>query len=149
MTLLALDLGTSTGFAYRPVGGVIISGTWRLKPSAHENELSRFARFRDHLTSLHVVDGLTRIWYELVARHIGTRAAHVYGGFQATLITWCEDNKVALEGVAVGTIKKAWTGKGDASKEAMIAEAVKRGFNPDDDNEADALALLFCQMVTA
>jgi Holliday junction resolvasome RuvABC endonuclease subunit len=42
----------------------------------------------------------------------------------------------------VGTIKKHATGKGNASKEEMIAAARAKGFNPTDDNQADALMLL-------
>lgn len=42
------------------------------------------------------------------------------------------------------TIKRFITGKGNASKSEVI-EAVKgKGFIPQDDNEADALALMFC-----
>lgn len=170
MTLLALDLGTTTGFAYRPPSGVIVSGTWQFKSSANENELSRFARFRDQLDRLHERTPVKRIWYELVARHVGTRAAHVYGGFKGQLETWCHDHGVALEGVPVGVIKKFWTGFGNAPKDddemakrnakvrehnrnskkkrkeyagtSMVGEAEKRGFLPADDNEADALAIL-------
>ena len=69
-------------------------------------------------------------------------AAHVYGGFTATLGTWCEKHGVPMEAYPVGAIKKHWTGAGNASKEAMIAAAVRRGFKPIDDNEADALAML-------
>jgi Holliday junction resolvasome RuvABC endonuclease subunit len=43
--------------------------------------------------------------------------------------------------VPVGEIKRGWTGKGNAKKEAMVAEAVRRGYSPADDNEADAIAL--------
>ena len=39
-------------------------------------------------------------------------------------------------------IKKHATGKGNASKEAMLASARSKGHDPSDDNEADALALL-------
>jgi Holliday junction resolvasome RuvABC endonuclease subunit len=42
----------------------------------------------------------------------------------------------------VGEIKKSFTGKGNAPKEAMIAEARRRGYEPVDDNEADAIAIL-------
>ncbi len=43
----------------------------------------------------------------------------------------------------VGTIKKHATGKGNAGKEDMIASAQARGHNPTDDNEADAIALVY------
>ena len=42
----------------------------------------------------------------------------------------------------MGTIKKHATGKGNAGKGDMIAAAILRGHDPEDDNEADALALL-------
>lgn len=144
MSLLALDLGTTTGFACSPSRGVIVSGTWAFKPA------SRFAKLRDNLTNAHAAYKFTRICYEHVRRHLGTQAAHVYGGFEGALITWCGDNNLpAPEGVAVGAIKKFWTGKGNASKEEMIAEALKRGHEPADDNEADALAILYFTMIGA
>lgn len=42
----------------------------------------------------------------------------------------------------MGTIKKYATGKGNASKDQMIAAIQARDHTPADDNEADALALL-------
>jgi hypothetical protein len=44
--------------------------------------------------------------------------------------------------VPVGTIKKHATGKGNAGKDAVIAAVRAWSFDPVDDNEADALALL-------
>lgn len=44
--------------------------------------------------------------------------------------------------VNVATVKKYWTGNGHAKKHDMIAAARARNFEPHDDNEADALALL-------
>ena len=75
-------------------------------------------------------------------RHVGTDAAHVYGGLLAVLTSWGELRGVPYEGVPVGTIKRHATGKGNANKDSMIAAARSRGFDPTDDNEADALALL-------
>ena len=82
------------------------------------------------------------IYYEDVRRHLGTDAAHVYGGYLATLQAFCCEKNIKLVPVSVGTIKKHWTGKGNANKYEMIKEARKRGFQPIDDNEADALAIL-------
>jgi Holliday junction resolvasome RuvABC endonuclease subunit len=80
--------------------------------------------------------------FEEVRRHVSTDSAHAYGGFMATLTSWCEAQKIPYQGVPVGTIKKHATGKGNASKEEMIAAARAKSFNPTDDNQADALALL-------
>ena len=60
----------------------------------------------------------------------------------ATLTSWCEHHKIPYQGVPVGTIKKHATGKGNASKEDMIAAMVGMGYQVTDDNVADALALL-------
>jgi Holliday junction resolvasome RuvABC endonuclease subunit len=43
----------------------------------------------------------------------------------------------------VGTIKKHATGKGNADKVAMVEAMQLRGHPVTDDNEADALALLY------
>nr|WP_253307849.1 hypothetical protein [Rickettsia endosymbiont of Ceutorhynchus assimilis] len=43
-----------------------------------------------------------------------------------------------------GTIKKHITGKGNATKYAVIDAVKSKGFSPKDDNEADSLALLHC-----
>jgi crossover junction endodeoxyribonuclease RuvC len=51
-------------------------------------------------------------------------------------------NKIPYEGVPVGTIKRHITGKGNATKEEVIAAVRAKGFSPVDDNDADALALL-------
>lgn len=98
----------------------------------------RFSRWLDEIAT----DGLASIWFEEVRRHAGTDAAHVYGGLMATLTAWAELRGIPYAGVPVGTIKRHATGKGNANKDAMIAAAKARGFNPCDDNEADALALL-------
>ena len=44
--------------------------------------------------------------------------------------------------MGVGTIKKFITGKGNAGKKQVIKAIKARGFDPQDDNQADALAIL-------
>ena len=60
----------------------------------------------------------------------------------AWLTSWGELRGVPYEGVPVGTIKRHATGKGNAPKQAMIDAARAKGFSPEDDNEADAIAIL-------
>jgi Holliday junction resolvasome RuvABC endonuclease subunit len=100
----------------------------------------RFGKWLDQ--TLQVTGGIDAIYYEAVRRHIGTDASHAYGGFLSTLTAWCEEQHIPYQGVAVGTIKRFATGKGNAPKDAVIAAMRARGFAPVDDNEADALALL-------
>lgn len=141
MILLAIDLGTNTGFC---CGGTkqSVSGVWSLKQNRFDGGGMRFVKFRGHLNEIHNAYGLTQVAYEEVRRHIGTDAAHVYGGLQAILTDWCETHKIPYEGVPVGTIKKFATGRGNADKKAMIAAVRSRwGVETDDDNEADAVAL--------
>lgn len=139
--ILALDLGTSTGWALGANGRVAWSGTQCFKPGRFDGGGMRFLRFRRWLDEI-AADGVAQVHYEEVRRHAGTDAAHVYGGLMATLTAWCEERQIPYEGVPVGAIKKHATGKGNADKSAMIAAARKRWPGVGDDNEADALWLL-------
>ena len=142
-TVLALDLGTTTGWALRRHDGTITSGTMTFRPSRFEGGGMRFLRFRGWLAEVAALSGgVARIVFEEVRAHAGTDASHIYGGFLATLTAWCEEHEVPYEGVPVGTIKRYATGKGNADKTKMVAAIRARGFAPADDNEADAIALL-------
>jgi Holliday junction resolvasome RuvABC endonuclease subunit len=88
------------------------------------------------------------VYFEEVRRHIGTDAAHVFGGLLATLTAWCETQGIPYQGVPVGTWKRHACGKGNADKQAVIAAMRQRGFAPADDNEADAIAILLWALET-
>ena len=100
-------------------------------------------RFRAWLQEIDETSGgVGVVVFEEVRRHLGTGAAHAFGGYLSHLTAWAEANRIPYQGVPVGTIKRHIAGKGNADKQAVI-EAVRRlGFAPADDNEADALALL-------
>ncbi|PWG16108.1 hypothetical protein DFK10_13660 [Salibaculum griseiflavum] len=148
-TLLALDLGTTTGWALHGADGLITSGTVSFRPSRFDGGGMRYLRFTNWLGELERLSGpIAAIWFEEVRRHAGTDAAHVYGGLMATLTAWAEMRGVPYEGVPVGTIKRHATGKGNANKDAMIAAARARGVSPADENEADAIAILLWAMET-
>ena len=123
-TILALDLGTQTGWALIDRDGTTNSGSQSFKPQRFEG------------------GGIDQVVFEEVRRHAGVDAAHAYGGFLGQLSAWCEHHQIPYQGVPVGTIKKHATGKGNASKEEMILAVRANGHQPADDNEADALALL-------
>jgi len=142
-SLLALDLGTTTGWAMAPPDGGIVSGTVSFRPSRYDGGGIRYLRFRAWLDSVaEDADRIGAVYYEEVRRDLSTDAAHVHGGLLATLTAWCEQRAIAYQGVPVGTIKRHVTGKGNADKAAVVAAIRARGFNPTDDNEADALAIL-------
>jgi len=148
-TMLALDLGTTTGWAIRGFDGLITSGTVSFKPSRYDGGGMRYLRFTNWLTEIDRLSGpIEAIYFEEVRRHVGTDAAHVFGGLLAVLTSWGELRGVPYQGVPVGTIKKFLTGQGNANKQAMIDAALSRGFSPNDDNEADAIAILLWAIET-
>jgi hypothetical protein len=148
-TILALDLGTTTGWALRGFGGLITTGTASFKPGRYDGGGMRYLRFTNWLTEIDRLSGpIEAIYFEEVRRHAGTDAAHVYGGLMATLTAWAELRGVPYQGVPVGTIKRHATGHGNANKQAMIDAARKHGFSPADDNEADAIAILLWAIET-
>ena len=141
--ILALDLGQKTGWAVRNVDGAIASGTVEFKPSRWEGGGMVYLRFRAWLQEVdETAGGIGAVYFEEVAAHRGVAAAHAYGGFLAHLTALAEATKTPYRGVPVGTIKRHATGRGNVDKQAVIAAVRALGFDPADDNEADALALL-------
>ena len=141
--VLALDLGQHTGWALAYPRSPITSGTATFKAGRFEGGGMPLLRFAAWLGELHLKAGpLTAVVFEEVRAHRGTAAAHTYGAFLGQLTAWCEHHHVPYQGVPVGTIKKHAAGRGNAGKDEVIAAMRAKGFNPADDNEADALALL-------
>lgn len=143
MTILALDLGTKCGWAIHFGPDDIQHGVHEFRTGRFEGGGMRWLRFRKWLDEMHDTAGpLDAIYFEEVRGHKGVDAAHLYGGFLAELTAWAEKRSVPHQGVPVGTIKRHATGKGNAGKGAVIAAMEAAGFEPQDDNAADALALL-------
>ncbi|MFZ9349819.1 MAG: crossover junction endodeoxyribonuclease RuvC [Candidatus Fonsibacter ubiquis] len=148
--ILALDLGTTTGWACRPADGEIAHGWASFKPQRYEGGGMRYLRFKRWLTELKgTVGEISQIYFEEVRRHSSTDAAHVYGGLMATLTSWCEHHNIPYQGVPVGFIKRHATGKGNAGKPEMLAAVQAKGHPVTDDNEADAIALLYWALEVA
>ena len=147
-TILALDLGTTTGWALlERRSHEIRSGSICFRQTHFDSSDSKFTRFKRWLLNLKAIhEGFDHIVYEAVRNHNGTIAGQTYGGFMATLHLFGDHHKIPYEGVSVGTIKKFATGKGNANKFHMIKAMEERGYQPTDDNEADALALLYWAM---
>ena len=140
--ILAIDPGTRCGYAYATDGHSIrasLSGVWDLSPRRHEGGGMRYVRLLRFIGEVEP----ELVVYEEVRRHLGTDAAHIYGGIVATITGYCEQRRLPYCGIPVGTVKKFATGKGNADKEAMVAAAQARfGREVDDDNQADALFIL-------
>lgn len=147
-TTLALDLGTTTGWALQTRDAHITHGFVSFKSQRFEGGGMRFLRFKHWLAEIKTMTGeINAVYFEEVRRHVGVDAAHVYGGLMATLTTWCEHHRIPYQGVPVGTIKKHATGKGNAGKAEVIAAMRALGHPVTDDNEADALAILHWALV--
>ncbi len=144
VTILVLDLGTKTGYALRRRDGTLRYGTEAFTPRASWTPGQKWQRFRAWLSKTIADEAVDLIVFEDVKAHGkgAVLAAHAYGGFRAMLEMVADQHRVRLLPVGVGTIKKHWTGKGNANKDAMLAQAKARGFRPETDNDADALAIL-------
>jgi Holliday junction resolvasome RuvABC endonuclease subunit len=137
--MLFIDPGTTCGFAVGQTGRVVFGelnlsrtrfDAWAMTPIKLKRELER----------LHKATEFTHVGYEQVRRHMSTDAAHLYGALVAAIQEFCLTKRATFESVGVGTLKKFWTGKGNAKKPDMLRVARERGFEVDTDNEADALA---------
>lgn len=142
-SLLALDLGTNTGFCFGKPGAVL-TGTQSFRNDRYSGGGMRYLRFRRWLDEVHATTPIDEIVFEEVRRHLSTDAAHVHGGLLGILTSWCEEHSIPYEGVPVGTIKKYACGKGNGSKEQVLDGVRSWGYEPADDNEADAIALWHC-----
>lgn len=140
--ILALDLGTKTGYAVRKCDGKVVHGTQSFAPRTSWSAGQRWLRFQSWLGELLDLHRVDQIAYEHVSFHAGVRDAHCYGAFRALVEMAADRRNIGLVGTNVQTVKRHWTGKGGADKAAMIAQARARGFRPETDNDADALAVL-------
>lgn len=166
-TVLALDLGTLCGFAVGAADdsgkpSVVVRGSWDFSFTAAEKKANklppgrrhfdgggaRYAKFEARLAKLHAAMPFEAIFFEEIRRHKGVIAAQVHGGLLATMQAWADrqDPPVPYRGVTVQAIKSYATGKGNASKGEMLLAVERLGFPCDDDNEADAVALLLLKL---
>jgi Holliday junction resolvasome RuvABC endonuclease subunit len=76
------------------------------------------------------------------AHHRGGAATACCVGLVTEIQAFAAEHDIELMPVHTATLKKFSTGSGRASKTDMIEAAEQRGWNPQDDNEADACMLL-------
>ncbi len=146
MRALALDMGSRCGWAIGKAGevcaGQVCSGVWDIAPRRGESPGMRYLHLRAHLQRVRAAyPDLAAVFYEQ-AHHRGGAATEYAVGCVATVQAWCAEHGLEHAAVHSATIKKHATGKGNAGKQEMVAAMQALGFRPEDDNEADALALL-------
>ena len=142
MRLLALDLGTSTGFCLNVEP--LIFGHWDLRPHRYESGGMRYIRFRRKLEEINEAYKIDLIAFEEVLFSRTTLAAHVYGGLVASLMVFCEESKIEYVGVPIGSWKRHLTGKGNCNKiQVLKTVREKYGLQLQTFDEADAVGILF------
>ena len=135
MIVLALDLGTRTGWAVG-CGESTRFGAEDFGLRAKESRGARFLKFSNWLEATLKGERIDLIAFEEVRAHRGVVAAHVYGGFEAILLAISERLQIPCGGVAVGTIKKCLAGTGRATKKQMVKAAIARGWAVGNDHDA-------------
>lgn len=135
MKILALDIATNTGWKTGTTSGV-----WNLKPNRGESEGMRVVRFKSKVKELIALEGITVVAYERPAG-LHKSSIMVASEMVGVLKDLCIEKGIQLACYSAAEIKKHATGKGNANKEEMIRSAIKLGFSPSDDNEADAIHL--------
>lgn len=140
--VLALDIASTTGYAIKNREGMVSYGIHRAIATGGARKAQRWVNYRMWLSQLIQDEQIDVIFYEEVKRHVGTTAAHVYGGLLALTEMVAHQANVPMTGYGVGTIKKHFTGNGAAKKDLMIARAWELGFRPQTSDEADAIAIL-------
>lgn len=157
--ILALDLATVTGWAVgdlvppapTPLEGACgagapsqSSGSERLgtKYNTVGEKVLAFGRWLDDMLAVHQPNAVI---VEAALPHSASRNAESAALATAlfdTVKKTCDRRRLFWRTVHIGKLKKHATGTGHAKKPEMIKAARARGWNPKDDNEADALWLL-------
>lgn len=133
--ILALDIATKTGWKTKTASGV-----WDLKPNRGESEGMRVVRFKSKVREMISLEAITLVSYERPAG-LYKSSLMVASEMIGVLKDLCIELGIELACYSATEIKKFATGKGNANKEAMIEKAIEMGYNPKDDNEADAIHL--------
>lgn len=148
--ILAIDPATKTGWAVLSEGKIIESGVIDFAKKRGESNGSMFYRFRNWLVSMldfsinrKGPQRINLVVYEQ-SHHRGGASTEIGVNLTGRIQEICSINAVEYATVRTTTLKKFFTGKGNAEKGAMVFEAEKHlGRTPIDDNEADAVALAF------
>ena len=143
MKILALDLATTTGWAFlRGDQYSYESGTMTLDLKRGESPGMRFVRFNKWLKEMLDDHTPELVIYEQ-AHHRGGAATELCVGLVTRVQEACSERSINYQKLHSNTLKKFATGSGRASKDDMLARAREHwGWNIEDHNQADALWLM-------
>ena len=136
MKILALDIASICGFRTETASGV-----WNFnKQKRGDSYGMRLIRFKSSLKEILDLEEIDVVVYERPAGMFKSSII-VASEMIGVLIALCEERGIQYTAYSATEIKKFATGKGNAKKQDMIDAAISLGFNPADDNEADAIHL--------
>ena len=136
MRILALDIATKTGWRTETSSGV-----WDFSKSKRGDSYGmRLIRFKSSVKEILDLEEIDIVVYERPAGMFKSSII-VASEMIGVLIALCEEREIQYTAYSATEIKKFATGKGNAKKQDMIDAAIELGFNPEDDNEADAIHL--------
>lgn len=136
MRILALDLGTQTGYCFEAENYSRTFGTWELA-SPKSLRLAKKLRM-DRLGDLRIRELWDRIWkfrqtigidflvWEDVQFSSSTAQTQLWASLRTTLWIAAQTNGIRVECCPVGTLKHFATGHGGATKEMMGAALVQK-----------------------
>jgi crossover junction endodeoxyribonuclease RuvC len=138
--VVALDLGSVTGFAVMSKSG-FSSGTLNFKKKGKFAD-SGYKALYDYLCGF--VHGIDPIEVVVEKPHAGRFLApiRILFGLLAVVHLFTDEFGFKLTEYSPKEIKKFWTGKGNATKDEMVAETQKEFPFVKDHNQSDAIALL-------
>ena len=146
LPLLAIDPGRMTGWAaIADADAEVESGTHEMTgANTGAKMLSADNRFRTMIERLkpaliYVEDGF-------VPKHMDKNSTMMLFGYRCILEMEAHKAGVPLRALKPSAIKHQVAGKGSADKAQMMAAVRFLGYEPVDDNHADAIALLECAM---
>lgn len=136
-TLIALDLGSITGFAVQSKHG-LSHGTMNFKVKGKFHD-SGYKKLYDWLRTF---EGEVEMVVECPHASLYFNSVRILFGLLAVCHLFADEHKVKLTEVKPTVIKKFATGSGAAKKEAMVAAVQKHHPGVTDNNEADAVWIL-------
>jgi Holliday junction resolvasome RuvABC endonuclease subunit len=141
--ITALDLGTCTGWASARPGGEPVYGHWWLP--ADRGDGAFFSRFRQLLLDHVTVHAPRLIVYEaplITASATSMQAVMRLFGLAAHTVEIAYAREVRCERANNATVKKHVTDNGRAKKPEIMDAIRARGWQPENENVADALAVM-------
>jgi Holliday junction resolvasome RuvABC endonuclease subunit len=140
-SVLAIDAATRTGWAHLDIDGSIMSGCERFSDAGGQHGLT----FRSYELWLdQAINELapSLIAYEAPGRTMSNAAMKLLGGFYGVTMLIAHKKRLAVHLVAPAEVKKAVTGKGNAGKSEVMAAVRALGYDVDNADQADAVAIL-------